>query len=747
MSQYLSEAFKRLNFLNEETFSITDGGLEDFEKFRDEDEIEDSIDVIDPEADTEEDLEDSYVGKVILDCCVCHSKLYKDVEDVIIDGDIANTNEECPFCYTVDGFKVIGQVASFNGEKDDDDVDDLEQSDDKSELTEGIFGIKTKKEKEKEAKAKAEREAKKKADAEAAERRERERQADVVRDWKEWEDRKRQAKADYNRSRYNSISGDNPSNTGYRGVNYSGGDYYSEGILGKKDKQLYDVWCSYDGDTWVASEELSEKEADKEIAQAYKDNDNAPGYKAWKEPHKETKANEGLFGKKKKPQQKQSQGSSSAPQQWELFDIIRGMTTGQKFDNKYDADKEAASREKATGHVYKVQLVESVNNVNVETDESKSIKERSFNEGIFDKKNSADYKNKKMQFDNAVEQATKGKSLHDIAYGLVDLINSAISSFRVLEKKNDNHQSLSSGKNRVYESKAKIILTMHSDAIKQLKKPTNFNAPGYVIRRMVNKILADYASDCDIPSRVDTYCEMLHAISSIEADSKVKKNELNEFFKKVSYYLENNLTMLKKKNASTLFESINNIAVDTDDTHMEVSSDENGKVTVSTEPAGTTDTGDEVIEPLDADVQNEIEDNVGDGEEIEIDMEEFDEESFDQLGESYLKRVYENVNSFKTSKVSFIKDRLILEGVINFTSGKSKKTNFIFGMREATKSGKVRFIGENKEIARGRKSFTVTGRVEGNRFLSESLNYNYGVRDAQGRAQRLYGTVKNNKRG
>lgn len=340
MSQYLSEAFKKLSVLNEETFSITDSGLDDFIKFSEEDEIDDTIDVIDPEAETIDDLEDSYVGKVILDCCVCHSKLYKDVEDVVIDGDIANANEECPFCYTTDGFKVIGQVAAF-GEEETEEPEEPEEHEEKDE-------------------------------------------------------------------------------------------------------------------------------------------------------EKETEA----------------------------------------------------------------------------------------------------------------------------------------------------------------------------------------------------------------------------------------KNE-----------------------SESINEDINNLSLDTDDTHMEMTSDENGKVTISTEPITATQPGEEMITPLEPEVQNEIDSNVEDGGEIEIDMDEFDEESFDELGEGYLKKVYENVNSFKTSNVSFLKDKLILEGVIKFNSGNSKKTNFVFGIREATKSGKIRFIGENKEIARGRKSFTITGRVENKKFLSESLNYNYGVRNATGKAQRLYGTIKNNKRG
>lgn len=396
MSQYLSEAFKRLDALNEETFSITDNGLEDYVEFQDNDELDTTIDVIDMEAETEEDLEDSYVGKVILDCCVCHSKLYKDVEDVVIDGELANTNEECPFCYTTDGFKVIGQVATFGEES--------EEEDEEEDLDEGL---------------------------------------------------------------------------------------------------------------------------------------------------------------------------------------TRAERHNRHMDRIFQAKKDRDARM------------------------SKFLKDNS---------DITDDELKKVQDDDKIGLELKNRGLHD---------------------------------------------------------------------RYWNEV-------------------------------EGKKESIKE--------------------------SVNNVNVETDDGIVNVSSDETGRVTVTTEPntSGVSDT--DVITPLEPEVQSEISDNVGDGEEIEIDMDEFDEESFDELGEGYLKKVYENVNSFKTSNVSFIKDKLILEGVIKFNSGSSKKTNFIFGIREATKSGKVRFIGENKEIARGRKSFTVTGRVENKKFLSESLNYNYGVRTANGKAQRLYGTVKN-KRG
>lgn len=493
MSQYLSEAFKKLNLLNEETFSVTNDGLDDFIKFEEEDEYDDTINVIDAEAETIEDLQDSYVGKVILDCCVCHSKLYKDVEDVVIEDDIANANEECPFCYTTDGFKVVGQVAEFGEEEGEEnteeDSEEIKETDEEEseELEEGIFG---KKKSEKTIKA----------------------------------------------------------------------------------SQLKK------GDLIVATED----------------------------------------GRQSKPLKVKAIGNN-------------GGSVAIDFPG---------------------------GNMSISPDEDVTI----LAEGLFDKK----------------PKGTKTIKASQLQRG------------------------------------HKIVATQDGKQDKPLRVK-NVGENG-------GSVTIDFNGG-NMSIHPDEDVEILD-----ENISDIKNNEERE--------------LEVRDESESLKEDINNLSLDTDDTHMEMTSDENGKVTISTEPIANTNPGEEVIAPLEPEVQNEIDNNVEDGGEIEIDMDEFDEESFDELGEGYLKKVYENVNSFKTSNVTFIKDKLILEGVISFTSGKSKKTNFVFGMREATKSGKVRFIGENKEIARGRKSFTVTGRVQDKKFLSESLNYNYGVRNANGKAQRLYGTVK-----
>ena len=92
--KYLTEAFQDLNILNEDTFDINADGLAELTSFYNDNDndMADLETVIDPVAQTEEELQDSYIGKAILDCVICQSKIYKDPEEVIIseDGSLAN---------------------------------------------------------------------------------------------------------------------------------------------------------------------------------------------------------------------------------------------------------------------------------------------------------------------------------------------------------------------------------------------------------------------------------------------------------------------------------------------------------------------------------------------------------------------------------------------------------------------------------------------------------------------------------
>lgn len=189
----------------------------------------------------------------------------------------------------------------------------------------------------------------------------------------------------------------------------------------------------------------------------------------------------------------------------------------------------------------------------------------------------------------------------------------------------------------------------------------------------------------------------------------------------------------KSEEAEKINEDLEKVEIETSSDKITMDSDKDGKVTVSTEPKEAT------IKPVSPDTKDKIE---ASQDTVDVDFDEFDEKGFDQLGENYLRNVYENVRFFKTTNVATYGNKLKLEGIITFKSGKSGKTNFIFESYKATKTGKLKFIGENKQFAKGKKSFTLTGRLNGNKLVCESLNYNYVAKKPNGARTRIYDTVK-----
>ena len=185
------------------------------------------------------------------------------------------------------------------------------------------------------------------------------------------------------------------------------------------------------------------------------------------------------------------------------------------------------------------------------------------------------------------------------------------------------------------------------------------------------------------------------------------------------------------KRLDSVKEDLNNVQIETD----------KERITVSSEPKEETSVdGGEMIAPIEPETEAEFKTEEPEFQDVDID--EFAEEDFDELGEKYLRRVYENVKSYKTTKGSTQGNKLKLEGLITFKSGKQAKTNFVFEAKSMTKTGKLKFLGENKQFASGSKAFTLTGRADNGKLFVESLNYNYKAKDAKtGKSQRLYGRV------
>lgn len=424
----LNEAFKVLDALNEDTFDLTPDGIKDLARFKQTDDMTDVVDVIDTEAKDESEIKDSYVGKVILDCQVCHSKQYKDKEDVVLDDThtLANVGEECPYCYTSDGFKVIGEVVEFPAEE--------EKAEDKNpELSEGICDS-------------------------------------------------------------------------------------------KQTKQL--------------------------------------------------------------------------------------------------------------------------------------------KEGI------------PSDISSAINKHFKPPVSDEFVELIADLVNRVL-----LEEGDDIAENIASA---IDEG---LIYNNDIWTIKEFYEEATLNEGTY------EKLFDDIYS----------------IVSSIE-DEDLEEKCINE--------------------------DIKDISLNTDDTHIEIAAGESGKVITVTEPIHS----DEVIVPVQPETEEEIED--GEEEMIDVDIDEFDNDTFDELGEKYLKKVYENVKSYRTTSVSSKGNHLVVEGIIKFTSGKVSPTSFLFESTVATKDDKVCFVGKNKNITRGNKAFTIVGSVNKNKLMVESFKYNYMTKDATGKSSRVYGNLK-----
>lgn len=197
-------------------------------------------------------------------------------------------------------------------------------------------------------------------------------------------------------------------------------------------------------------------------------------------------------------------------------------------------------------------------------------------------------------------------------------------------------------------------------------------------------------------------------------------------------------------------EDLKDVSITTDDTKIQMKSEENGKVTVTTEPVrdefAMEDT--EVIKPLSAADKATIADNddTEDGgkvlDDAGLDFDEINDDDLDELGEKYFTNVYDNVKSFKSTLCKLTESGVVLEGKIKFKSGKEAKTSFNFNEAYVTKTGKVKLIGENAQFAKNKKAFTLTGSLKDKKLVVESFTYNYRAKDEKtGKSTRLYGTI------
>lgn len=286
---------------------------------------------------------------------------------------------------------------------------------------------------------------------------------------------------------------------------------------------------------------------------------------------------------------------------------------------------------------------------------------------------------------------------------------------------------------KIYKDKGEITIDEESELVNVGEEcPFCYSVDGY---KVIGEVAEYKAEDEKEEVKVDADDE-----DGKDVEVKVDVDEKNESLKAIR---SKAIAEVLKKKKHIVKEGIEGMTIDTGDQEINVTVEEK---TEDVEIDDEKDENAEMIVPTTDEVRDDIEANSEVDDDIDVDVDDFDEDEFDELGESYLKKVYNNVESYKTTKVTTDDRRMKVEGLIKFKSGKSKKTNFVFESKDITKSGKARFVGENLQISRGRKSFALTGRIDNNKFIAESLNYNYTAKDGKtGNSTKVYGTVRKSK--
>lgn len=105
--------------------------------------------------------------------------------------------------------------------------------------------------------------------------------------------------------------------------------------------------------------------------------------------------------------------------------------------------------------------------------------------------------------------------------------------------------------------------------------------------------------------------------------------------------------------------------------------------------------------------------------------EEIVEESFDRLANKYFNKIYENINSYKTTGISQEdRNKYIIEGVLTDKNKKEEKISFLLETLKRNKDSVV-LQGSLKPLIENKAPFRFCGKITDNKLLFESMRYRY----------------------
>lgn len=764
MSNYINEAFKALEGLNEDTFSTDSDSLKALDTFLKDNSVEpDEITVYDMEAEVPEDIEGSYEGKVILDCNVCHSKLYKDKADIKIDEEtnLANIEMECPYCYSHEGFKIIGEVAPFaeclDSDKSVDEslkeavdlskkentiagvlskhMDELSKYTDANSMRDAIIDIIDKSDiADKPAVAKLKRDLFSKKSTAAllstigtymtgtkvikSKRKVKEDLGSDIDEYQKW--------VDYDMKRYGRVSGKTNrliKKAGLQLVKDKYGDY--EVIAGKYDESLKEDWrdgkfTEDDFSTYVAKMKseayrLSNSiqymiDKHPEYAELFDNlvseivdifsrsylNESLEGEDGWSEDI--TEITEPFFVEVENAAyelRNTVRGASGFGKTVEdLAELFRGFSNmaddiAERLDDEEETLTESVDMDSSDQELLvKDYLITMING------EWKTIQDYNQLLNLIKDTKYADMESVISDI-NSEENMHVGQLQECLKVISPDTLDIAKGEDEANKQLNEEAEgaSLDESLKEDLDTDSSII----SDIVDNYKAITGYD------------IIDIFEKNSDEPVFNQEIVD--------KTIDKIKEYVLNRYNIDITkdpdilYELDDKLLDIKSK---LINESVKDVTITTDDSKTTMTSEDDGKVTVTTEPAecSTSDKA-EVIKPVKETTKLEIESNDED-----VDIEEFDEESFDDIEESFLKEHYSNVKSYATSKVTFNKDSILVEGVITFDNNIKKKTSMKLVSESRDKNKKYKMICENLNT---KQSFNLIGDVKGNKFITQSL--------------------------
>ena len=767
MSQYINEAFKQFRLLESEDLDLSPTGLDTLDTFMNQAMSDEDIDIIDLEAEAEEDLKKSYIGKVICDCNVCHSNIFYNKEDIVIDEDgVVNPEDECPYCMSLDGYTIVGEIKPYEEgvaeEEHEDDVDlDVDLDDD--EEAEEPIEIESEDDDLDESLQLSESDKKSIEDYESTILRifnttDQEIVDSYIKDnilVVECDNSNPTLITDLRRSlkrklpdniEFDSEGNDN----GFYGKTYEFYIYddldesltegFSKGqdVYIKPNKRFGKIKSHikndlYEVETYDGKDKGLPDRIDTYYASDLKLKESLPLSGVAK-----------LKGKKTLRRRDEHDGckcilgrnNTKLSGDKDLHESIELGDDGQTIWSGVPVREDSIANNPHT-----------TNRMIWSDDDEEGYIEYLVSLGIPDEQLCHEFYKRGWNSEDALEEYKNSDlSLHESIEDEYNDVMTPKEARKYWDAEKDNDPVLVEFDNFQdwYDESVKngYIKESITESTEKFEIVPAGSGKWKVLKNSVDggRISED--------SRI-----------VIDADTKEEAKEI---------LLANGFK------AEELLESIENVSIDTEDETMTMTTKEDGGVVIETSPKEDfeetfgeeepteLENGDEMIAPLEPETEDEL--GISDepeeetemdfdfGEETseepeeDVDIDEFDEETFDGLGESYLRRCYENVNSFKTTNVICNENLLTVEGNIGFKSGNVKKTSFIFEAKESN-NGKYVFEGYNNEINIGKKAFRLNCSIDNKKIIPESLNYNYRSKNDLNESVKLHGTVKAPKRG